>query len=49
MLTKLMEGPTPVSALIHKKINVGYLFLCTRIKFRETPKALITKIIKETL
>jgi len=41
--------PTPVSALIHKKkINVGYLFLCTRIKLRETPKALITKIIKET-
>jgi len=30
------------------KVGLGNSYLCTRAKFRESPKALVTKIIKET-
>ena len=29
-------------------MSVGYSYLCSRTKFRENPKALVTKITKET-
>ena len=39
--------PTPVSALIHKS-ECWLLILCTRTKFRGSPKALVTKVVRET-
>jgi NADH-ubiquinone oxidoreductase chain 4 len=30
------------------KMRVGYSYLCTRAKFRGSPKALVTKVTKET-